>query len=104
MSEAQTMIIRVFRFDPSTDAEPRYEEYALPYDPLDTVLGVLQTIRAKFDPSLVYRDSCNTGCCNICSVRVNGKAVLSCMTNVPGPEITIEPTHRDKVIRDLLTE
>jgi len=99
--KAKTVKIKVFRFDPSVDQKPYYDEFNVPYDKEETILGVLHYIKENFDPSLAYRDSCETGCCVICSVRINGKVGLSCKVKMLGEDTVLEPVKKDKVLRDL---
>ena len=101
----KTIKAKIFRYDPNLDPEPRYEEYQVPREEQETVLGVLEYVRENIDPSLAYRDSCVYGCCAICLVKVNGKNVLACTEVVKDDELLIEPAKSvDKVIRDLATE
>ena len=37
----------VFRFDPSRDSQPSYQEYALDVEPTDKILDCLNRIRAE---------------------------------------------------------
>lgn len=119
--------VRVFRFDPSRDAEPRYENYQVPLekqnptsDKKTTVLDVLKYIKANHDESLSFYASClipfwearKQGRCSraICNVFVNGSPVLTCEEPVTGEEdLLIEPPKVDtsldfKVIKDLIAE
>lgn len=95
--------VKVFRFDPSVDKEPYYDDFKVPYDEHETILGILQYIREKYDASLTYRDSCIVGCCAICNVRVNGKATLACKKKMFKEDMVIEPVKKDKVLKDLAT-
>jgi len=99
--KAKTVKIKVFRFDPSVDQKPYYDEFNVPYDKEETILGALHYIKENFDPSLAYRDSCETGCCAICSVRINGKVGLACKVKMLGEDTVLEPVKKDKVLRDL---
>jgi succinate dehydrogenase/fumarate reductase iron-sulfur protein len=100
-SNENTIHAKVFRYDPSLESEPHYEEYEVPWNEQETILGVLDYIRANYDASLAYRDSCLYGCCAICITKVNGKNVLACNTVVKEAELLIEPANRGKVLRDL---
>jgi succinate dehydrogenase / fumarate reductase iron-sulfur subunit len=93
--------VKLYRFDPTKDREPYYEDYQVPVEEQETILGVLEYIRENIDPSLSYRDSCAYGCCAICIMKVNGKNVLACTEKVKGDELLIEPARADKVLRDL---
>lgn len=93
--------VKVFRFDPSLDQEPHYDHFEVPYLEGETVLGILHYIRDNFDSTLTFRDSCEVGCCAICTLRINGKAGLSCQKKAPSRELVIEPLDKNKVLRDL---
>ncbi len=99
--KAKTVKIKVFRFDPSVDQKPYYDEFNVPYDKEETILGALHFIRENRDSSLAYRDSCETGCCAICSVRINGKVGLACKVKMLEEDMILEPVKKDKVLRDL---
>ena len=70
--------VKIFRFDPTIDSEPKYETYeGVPYRDR-TVLEVIQTIYEEWDPSLAFRQGCLNGTCVSCAVVVNGRAMLAC--------------------------
>lgn len=100
-TKTKNVKIKVFRFDPSVDQKPYYDEFNVPYDKDETILAALHYIRENFDSSLTYRYSCETGCCSICSVRINGKAGLACKVKMLEEDIVLEPVKKDKVLRDL---
>lgn len=93
--------VRVFRFDPSKDKNPRYNVYEVPLIRNETVLGILNYIYENLDSSLAYYSSCRLGLCGGCTVIVNGKAVQACKAIVKG-DITIDPLPRYEIIRDLV--
>ncbi len=101
--------VKVFRFDPSKDENPRYDEYVLDVDENTTVLDVLTEIQRRYDPTLAFRYSCRRGICGSCAVSVNGIPVLACLTRVidiPSNDgsYTIEPLPGFKVVRDLVVD
>lgn len=102
-SSKKTIKVKLYRYDPSQDNEPRYEDFQVPVEEQETILGVLEYIRENIDPSLAYRDSCAYGCCAICIMKVNGKNVLACTERVKYDELVIEPVRADRVLRDLAT-
>jgi succinate dehydrogenase / fumarate reductase, iron-sulfur subunit len=99
----------VYRFDPSKDAKPRYQDYALDLPPHTPVLTALLRIRAEIDPSLTLRYSCRSAICGSCAMLVNSKSRLACQTQI-GPEIArhgrivVDPMRNMPVLRDLVTE
>ncbi len=72
------------------------------------VLDVVHKIQAEQANDLAIRWNCKAGKCGSCSVEINGKPKLSCMTrmNQYGPDetITITPLKTFPVIKDLVTD
>ena len=72
------------------------------------VLDVLHKIQADHDGDLAIRWNCKAGKCGSCSMEINGKPKLSCMTrmNSFGPDevITVQPLKAFPVIKDLVTD
>jgi len=119
--------VKVFRFDPSKDKSPYYEDFEVPIDKLQrisgsrvTVLDALKYIKSKIDPGLSFyasclipfyeareKDRCARG---ICNVFVNGRPVLTCEHAIGDlKELVIEPPSVDpslgfEVIKDLIAE
>jgi succinate dehydrogenase / fumarate reductase iron-sulfur subunit len=77
-------------------------------DPGMVVLDVLHRIQAREANDLALRWNCKAGKCGSCSVEINGKPRLSCMTrmNSYGPDETIQvqPLKTFPVIKDLVTD
>jgi len=98
----------IFRFDPSKDAEPRVQEYIVPYSHRLSVFTLLREIYEKQDPTLAFRNQqCGRGLCGNCQIRVgvNGKMTKGCTVPLkPGDHVVIEPQNRQKVIRDLVVK
>ena len=53
--------LRIFRYNPDTDAKPEYREYTVQADPTDRVLDALNTVKWYQDGTLTYRRSCAHG-------------------------------------------
>ncbi|MCK5441766.1 MAG: succinate dehydrogenase/fumarate reductase iron-sulfur subunit [Maribacter sp.] len=72
------------------------------------VLDVVLKIQAEQANDLAVRWNCKAGKCGSCSVEINGKPKLSCMTRMnqygPGETITITPLKTFPVIKDLVTD
>lgn len=95
--------VKVFRFDPVVDKEPRYDTFeGIPYEDC-SVLEVIQTIYEKRDPSLAFRQGCLNGTCVSCAVVVNGRAMLACQ-KLAEKEMVIEPHPKYKIIKDLVVD
>ncbi len=103
VNETQTIKVECFRFDPDRDPAPRFETYVVPLDGETRVIDCLEYIRERLDPTLAFFVNCKRGTCARCTMRINGKPRLACMTLVEG-DIRIEPVKADEVIRDLWIE
>lgn len=96
--------VKVQRFDPKKDKEPRLESYTVSVNDGARVLHVLHTIHDTIDATLGYRYCCGSGQCGSCAVRVNGEPVLACMEEAKDG-ITIAPLNlpvRLDLVVDLL--
>jgi fumarate reductase iron-sulfur subunit len=103
MSE-NTIQVKVFRFDSSVDSEPYYRDYEVPLVKGMSAMDALDYIYQNLDSTLAYYDhaGCSLGICARCIGRINGRVGLFCQTVVDG-DVTLEPTNKDRVMRDLIT-
>jgi succinate dehydrogenase / fumarate reductase iron-sulfur subunit len=103
MSERRTF--RVWRGD---DAGGEFRECGVDIDPGMVVLDAIHRIQAREMPDLAVRWNCKAGKCGSCSMEINGKPRLACMTRMnvfdPGETITVQPVKTFPVIRDLVTD
>ncbi len=100
---AELATVRIFRFDPAVDKEPRFDIYEGVAYQDRSVLEVIESIYEERDSSLAFRHACTNGSCGGCVVVMNGKPVLSCQEPAQA-EMTIEPHRRYEVIRDLAVD
>ena len=98
----KNITIRVQRFDPAVEREPRTDSYLIPFSPGMSVSDVLHLVNERYGDALAYLISCHKGVCGICLVKVNGKMRLACCTPVEG-DFTVEPAFSKLVIKDLVT-
>jgi succinate dehydrogenase/fumarate reductase iron-sulfur protein len=97
--------VKVFRFDPTVDKEPRYESYEVPHaywygvKVIDTLRYIYETVA----PGLSFREPCRQQVCGACAVLVNQKSVLACDT-FSEKEMVIEPIPNRQVLKDLVTD
>ena len=72
------------------------------------VLDVLHRIQAVDANDLAIRWNCKAGKCGSCSMEINGKPKLSCMTRMnsfgPDETITVQPLKTFPIVRDLVTD
>jgi fumarate reductase iron-sulfur subunit len=99
------MNIKVFRFDPSTDQEPYFQTYQVPYEEGMSAMTALDYIYQNLDSTLAYYDhaACDLGICARCTGIINGKAGLFCQTVIRG-DVALEPTSRARVLKDLVVK
>lgn len=100
------MHVRVYRYNPETDAKPRMQDYTLAMDARGKmVLDALLAIKAQ-DDSLAFRRSCREGVCGSDGLNINGVNALACVTPIAGlrQPIEIRPLPRLPVIRDLVVD
>jgi len=104
---ADTIRLKIFRFDPETDRKPRYDVFEIPCQPGLTVLEALFYILEKVDPSIAFRYSCRGAICGSCAMYINGSYRLACGTQCSafkGKEIVINPLPHLQVIKDLVVD
>ena len=96
---------RVWRGDRRGGA---FAEYRVEVDEGMVVLDVLHRIQARHANDLALRWNCKAGRCGSCSLEINGKPKLSCMTRMdelaPHETITVGPLKTFPVVRDLVTD
>ncbi len=106
--EKPTLHVRVSRYNPQLDFHARTHEYHVTLNNGESVLDLLTRIHETQDGSLTFRGSCGYGGCGSCGVKVNGKTVLGCVTQVSDlmtehHTLHVEPLH-DNVIKDLVVD
>lgn len=98
-----TLTVKTFRFDPTKDITPRYEEYEVPYKKDMRILDALDYICDELATSLAHQWFCGTKKCGVCGVTVNGRPILSCWEPAEN-DMTIEPLTNFPIIRDLVVD
>jgi succinate dehydrogenase/fumarate reductase iron-sulfur protein len=96
------IVVRVFRFDPCRDSEPRYKTYKVPYEEGMTVLETLIYINDNLEP-IAFRYECRFQSCGSCGVMVNDYPVLACK-QVAQDGMKIDPLPIYPVIKDLVVD
>lgn len=99
------MNAKIFRYDPSVDAEPHYDTFTVDVvaDNKMTIMSLLEYIAEHYDSTLSFitHSVCRHGICGRCGVKCNGKACLACTTVLTGEDVTIDPMRSD-VVKDLV--
>lgn len=99
--------VEVYRWDPDTDANPRIDCYEIDLDHCgEMVLDLILTIKNQIDTSLTFRRSCREGVCGSCSMNINGKNTLACISPISDYKGTIKilPLPHMEVIKDLVAD
>ncbi|QQO56249.1 MAG: 4Fe-4S dicluster domain-containing protein [Thiohalocapsa sp. PB-PSB1] len=109
--ESMQANIRIQRFTPGRDRSPYYDNFSLEVDTGTTILAALHAIKDEQDSSLTFRAFCRSAICGSCTVRVNGRSVLACSTQLlpilkdfRKGSVTIEPMANLPVLRDLVVD
>jgi succinate dehydrogenase/fumarate reductase-like Fe-S protein len=102
--DSENITVTVFRFEPSSDKEPRYQSYEVPFEKGMSALNALDYIYQNLDGTLAYHDhaGCGLGICTRCTALINGRRALLCQEIIKG-DILLEPISKKTVIRDLVT-
>lgn len=105
MSSNEFAKFSIFRFDPSENKAPYFQDFDVPYTPGLTVLEALFYIQGKLDPSLCFRSSCRAGVCGSCAMHIGGRYRLACETQASlalTSRITVRPLAHLDIVRDLV--
>ena len=85
-----------------------FKNYETNIDEGMVVLDALHRIQAESAPDLALRWNCKAGKCGSCSMEINGRPKLACMTRMnsvePDAEVTVQPLKSFPIIRDLVTD
>ena len=102
------MAERIFRIWRGKAQGGGFETYAQEVSEGMVVLDALHAVQAQQANDLAIRWNCKAGKCGSCSVEINGKPRLSCMTrmNVFGATetVTVQPLKAFPVVKDLVTD
>ncbi len=104
-TQSEKVALRVWRGDAGQGGLTDYQVEA---NDGDVVLDLLHRLQATQTGDLAVRWNCKAGKCGSCSMEINGRPRLACMTRIsifePGEPITITPLRTFPVIRDLVTD
>src|SRR5258708_22055004 len=97
--------LRVWRGDAGAG---ELADYQVEANEGEVVLDVLHRLQATQASDLAIRWNCKAGKCGSCSMEINGRPRLACMTRMsvfsPAATITATPIRTFPVIRDLMTD
>ncbi|MBW0144430.1 succinate dehydrogenase iron-sulfur subunit [Sphingomicrobium clamense] len=98
---------KIYRYDPDTGANPRYDTYTIDLDDCGPmVLDAIIKIKNEIDPTLTFRRSCREGICGSCSMNMDGKNGLACTTAIEDMKgtVRITPLPHMEVVKDLVPD
>ena len=102
------MAKRKFRIYRGDNAKGDLETFEIEVREGMVVLDVIHRIQAEKANDLAVRWNCKAGKCGSCSMEINGKPKLSCMTRMneykSDETITITPMKTFPVVKDLVTD
>ena len=100
------MKVLVDRYD-TENGEKRTDTFEVPESACEgmTVMGLLGYLALHCDPTIAYyhHSVCDHGICGRCTLSVNGKTRLACITPLEGlKEVRLAPAPGRTVVRDLV--
>jgi succinate dehydrogenase / fumarate reductase, iron-sulfur subunit len=99
---------RQFRVWRGDESGGKLEDFQVEVNEGEVVLDIIHRLQATQTPDLAVRWNCKAGKCGSCSVEINGRPRLSCMTRMSTFEetevVTVTPIRTFPVIRDLVTD
>ena len=102
---ARKLNLRIWRGDATTGA---LQDVQVDVNEGEVVLDVIHRVQATQMGDLAVRWNCKAGKCGSCSMEINGKPRLACMTQVASygedETITVTPLRAFPVIKDLVTD
>ena len=102
---ARTLNLRIWRGDANDGG---LKDVQVEVNEGEVVLDVIHRVQATKMGDLAVRWNCKAGKCGSCSMEINGKPRLACMTQVASFDenetITVTPLRAFPVIKDLVTD
>jgi len=96
---------RVWRGD---DEGGDLQDFQVEVNEGEVVLDIIHRLQATQTPDLAVRWNCKAGKCGSCSMEINGRPRLGCMTRMSTfgetETVTVTPLRTFPVIRDLVTD
>jgi succinate dehydrogenase / fumarate reductase iron-sulfur subunit len=99
---------RRFRIWRGDSGGGEFVDYGVEVDQGMVILDVIHRIQSRQAGDLAVRWNCKAGKCGSCSMEINGRPRLACMTRMnqfdPAETITVQPMRTFPVVRDLVTD
>ncbi len=99
-------LLKVLRYNPESDKEPRYDQHQVRAEKGLTVLEALLRIKDEVDSTLAIRYSCKSAICGSCAVTINDQNGLACQTQLSslGRVVKVEPLAGYSILKDLVVD
>jgi succinate dehydrogenase/fumarate reductase iron-sulfur protein len=102
-----SILVEIVRKEPGRGGRVKRATVSVTAD--ETVLAVLERLRAESPDGLAFRAACRHGMCGECGVSVNGEGVLACATRAAAAagrakRLRIGPLRGMPVLRDLIVD
>ena len=94
--------VNILRQDPEKGEVAHLESYDVLEKDKMKILDALNYINKEYNANIAYRCSCRAGQCGSCALKMNGKVVLACKSEIVDNAV-IEPLDFD-VIKDLVID
>lgn len=99
---------RQFRIWRGDETGGDLKEYLVEVKEGEVVLDIIHRLQSTEAPDLACRWNCKAGKCGSCSVEINGKPKLACMTRMStftaDETISVTPLRTFPIVRDLVTD
>jgi len=99
---------RNFKIWRGDDTGGQLEDFQVEVNEGEVVLDIIHRLQATQAPDLAVRWNCKAGKCGSCSMEINGRPRLGCMTRMSTFEesetVTVSPVRTFPIIRDLVTD
>jgi len=102
-----TRRLQIYRWDPDSGDNPRIDTYEVDVDRCGPmVLDAIVAIKNQIDPTLTFRRSCREGICGSCSMNINGRNTLACISAIDDYKgsLAIYPLPHMPVHKDLVPD
>jgi len=108
-SSSKMKTFKIYRWNPDDGQAPVMQEYKVDLNEMTgkMVLDALIKIKNEQDPTLSFRRSCREGICGSCSMNVDGKNNLACLSRIDqdcSKVSKIYPLPHMYVVKDLVPD
>ena len=107
MIPSKKVHVKIRRSRTDKHGRHQFSEYEVSVKPGMTVNDALFIIKEKLDGSVTWRVSCRMGICGSCGMKINGRWMLACQTQLADLEtdrIVLEPLPNYPIIKDLVPD